>query len=147
PGIEERIESFPSFRVELNGWKHRRTIGAARAITEDELCTAILKDKMDQLPGKLEIDRHGDEACSHDAETRGDVFGAVGGEDRDPVTAGKTASLQRTRDGVRHCVELRICELAHTSFAEIDDRRLVEVVVAADKIAEIGKERHRLLNS
>ena len=104
-------------------------------------------DAADSLAMLIELRGH-KALIAHDAETGGDIFGAVGGENRDPIAARKAALLERARDGVRHRIELRVTEFAGTSFApEIDDRRLVEIAVAANEIAEIGEQRHRLVNS
>ena len=42
---------------------------------------------MNGLARKFEIHRHRNEAGAHDAVIGREIFGAVGGEDRDPVAA------------------------------------------------------------
>ena len=96
--------------------------------------------------GKFEIHRHRDEACAHDAVIGRDIFGAVGGEQRDPVAALQAALDQRTGDAVRHRIELRESELPRALFAaEIDDRDFAKIAIAPDEIAEIGKAAHTLM--
>ena len=52
---------------------------------------------------------------------------------------------QRAGHAVRHGVELRIAEFARRSFAaEVDDRGLAEIAVAADQVAEIGEAGHAI---
>ena len=100
---------------------------------------------MNGLARKLEIHRHRNEAGAHDAVIGGDIFGAVGGKQRDPVAALQAALDERARDAVRHGVELRERELARAVFAaEIDDRDFCQIAIAPDQIAEIGKTRHAL---
>ena len=78
---------------------------------------------MNGVAREFEIHRHGDEACAHDAVIGSDIFGAVGGKQRDPVAALQAALDQRAGDAVRHGIELRERELARAVFAaEIDDR-------------------------
>ena len=100
---------------------------------------------MDRLARKLEVHRHRDQAGAHDAVIGGEIFGAVGREDGDAVAARQAALGQRTRDAVRHPVELGIAELARSLFAaEVDDGDLVEVAIAADQVAKIGEVGHWL---
>ena len=99
---------------------------------------------MDRLLRELEVHRHGDEAGAHDAVIGREIFGAVGGEDGDPVAAGEAALGERARDAVGHGIELRIAEFARRLLAaEIDHRDLRHVAVADHQVAEIGEGRHR----
>ena len=121
----------------------RRAIRAARCITEHELCAGILEDEADGRTRKLEIHRHRDKARAHRPETRGEVLRAVGGKDRDPIAAPKGAPAQRPRDRLGHLVEPRISEFArYLLAAEVDDRHLAEIAVAADQVPEIGAAVH-----
>src|SRR5580700_1420862 len=100
---------------------------------------------MDGVAREFEIHRHGDEACTHDAVIGCDIFGAVGGQQRDPVAALQAALGERAGDAVRFCVELRESELSWPLFvAEIDDRYFCKIAITPDQIAEIGKARHAL---
>ena len=97
---------------------------------------------MNGVAREFEIHRHRDEACAHDAVIGGDIFGAVGGKQRDSVAALQAALDERAGDAVRHRVELRESELARALFAaEIDDRDLCQIAIAPDEIAEIGEAR------
>ncbi len=103
-GIEKCIER----RAEC----HARNIGGAirraRRVAEYELRAGIADDEMNGVAREFEIHRHRDEAGAHDAVIGGDIFGAVGGEQRDPVAALQAAFDQRPRDAVRHGVELGV---------------------------------------
>ena len=93
--------------------------------------------------GKFEIDRHRDQAGAHDAEIGGEIFGAVGRKDGDAVAALEAASrcsARATPFAMR--VERGIAELARLVLAaEIDDRDLRQIAVAADQMAEIRETR------
>ena len=59
---------------------------------------------------------------------------------RDPVAARKPALGERARHAVRHGIDPAIAELARNLFAaEIDDRDLVQIAIAANKVTEIGE--------
>src|SRR5204862_7135335 len=78
-----------------------------------------------------------------DTEIGGEIFGTVGGKDRDPVPAHQAALDERARNAVGHAVELEIGELARRLLAaEIDDRDLAGVAVAHHEAAEIAEARH-----
>ena len=95
---------------------------------------------MDRLARKLEVHRYRDQAGAHDAVIGGEIFCAVGGKDGDAVAARQAALGQRTRDAVRHRVELGMAEFARRLLAaEVDDGDLVEVAIAADEIAKIAE--------
>ena len=99
---------------------------------------------MDGLARKLEVDRHRDEARAHDAVVGGEIFGAIGGENRDAIAAHKPAPHKRAGDAVRHGIKLRVAELARTCLAaEVDDGDLAQIAIAADQVAEIDEGSHR----
>ncbi len=144
PLVQERIKTVGALGAERDDRQIVRTILAPLRIAEHELGAGILDDEMDGLLREFEIHRHRDEARTHDAVVGREIFGAIGREDRDPVAADEAAPGQRTRDAIRHGVELEIAELAWRLLAaEIDDRDLGHVAVANDQIAEIGEGRHR----
>src|SRR6516225_6373000 len=49
---------------------------------------------------------------------------------------------KRAGDAVRHGVELGIADLARELAAEVDDRDLVEIAIAADEVPEVGERGH-----
>ena len=143
-GIEEAVERVRTSFAKVHDRQSRRAVGAARAVAKDQPRAAVGEDELDGGARELEIDRHRDEAGAHDAIDRGDEFGAVGGEDRHPVAAARPRLGERAGDAVRHRIERGERELARRSLAaEIDERDLGEIAVAADEIAGIG-EHHRL---
>src|SRR6516162_6046727 len=91
---------------------------------------------------KLEIDRHRDETGAHDAVIGREIFRAVGGDDGYSIPARKSARGKRAGDAVRHGVELDIADLARELAAEVDDRDLVEIAIAADEVPEVGERGH-----
>ncbi len=97
---------------------------------------------MNRVAGKLEADRHRDQAGAHDAVIGRDIFGGIGGEDSDPISAREPTPAERAGDAVRHGVEARVADLARERAAKIDDRHFVKILVARDEVAEIGKTRH-----
>src|ERR1700728_2064027 len=98
---------------------------------------------MNGLAREFEIDRHCNKAAAHDAVIGRDVFGAVGGQDRDAVAALQAALGEGAGNAVRHRIELRERELPWSLLAaEIDDRDLGEVAITPDQIAEIGEGGH-----
>ena len=135
-GIEEGVER----RAECYAGDFGRAVGRARRIAEHELRPCIADDEMNRLAREFEIYRHRDEARAHDAVISRDIFGAVGGEHRDPVAALQPALGERAGDAVRHDVELREREIPRALLAaEIDDRDLVQIAIAPDEIAEVGE--------
>jgi hypothetical protein len=143
-GIEEGIEALGPFSAEADGRKPGQAILPARHVAEHELGAAIRQDVMDRLARKLEVHRHRDQAGADDAVVGGEIFCAVGGKNSDAVAARQAALGQRTRDAVRHPVELGMAEFARRLLtAEVDDGDLVEVALATDEIAKIPKARHR----
>src|SRR5262245_37169081 len=98
---------------------------------------------MNGLARKFEIHRHRDQAGAHDAEVSGNELRAIGRENADAVAAREAAPGQSTRDPVRHVVDLAEREFPRRLLAtEIDDRDLVEIAVASDQVAEVGKAGH-----
>src|SRR5438045_3444128 len=64
----------------------------------------------------------------------------------DAAAAREPAREQRPRHAVGHRIEARIAELArHLFAAEIHDRGLAAIAVAADQVAEIGEGGHSYL--
>ena len=118
--------------------------GAAWPVAEHELRAGIAQDEIDGLARKLEVHRHRDQARAHDAEIGREILGAIGGEDGDAIAAREPARGERARDAVRHGVELGIAEFARRLLAaEIDDRDLAGIAIAADEVAEVGEGGHQ----
>src|SRR5258708_27647902 len=137
------IDRLGAFTAETDQGQVRRTVGEAFRIAEHEPGAGILHDEMDSLARKLEIHRHRDEAGAHDAVIRREILGAVGRKDRDPLAALEATGEQGARDAVRHLVERAVADLARRLLAaEIDDRDLVEIAVAADQVTEVLEVGH-----
>src|SRR5262249_30915146 len=114
--------------AELDGRNIFGAIRRARAVAEHEPRAGILQDEMDRRTRELEIDRDRDEAGAHDSVIGREIFGAIGGKDRDPLAPRETALGERAANAVRHGVDRGIAELARAALAaEIDDRGLGEV--------------------
>ncbi len=143
PAIDEGVERLVALCAETDhGWT-RRAVRAARGIAEHQLRAGILDDEMNGLARKLEIHRHRDQTRPHDAEIGGEIFGAIGGQYRDALAAREAARQQGARDAVRRLVERPVAEFARSlPAAEVDDRDLVEVAVAADQVAEVLEMSH-----
>ena len=95
--IDEGVEAVGAVGAEIDDRQIGRAIGAPRRIAEHELRAGILDDEMDGLLRKLEVHRHRDEAGAHDAEIGREIFGAVGGEDRDRSPRAKPRCSARAR--------------------------------------------------
>ncbi len=117
---------------------------ARRAASQNtSFAPASLRMKWMVCARELEVHRHRDQAGAHDAEIGGEIFGAIGGEDATRSPRASPRLSERARDAVRHGVELRVGEFARGCLAaEIDDRDLAQVAVAADQVAEIGEGGH-----
>ncbi len=99
---------------------------------------------MNGLPRKLEIHRHRHQAGAHDAEIGRKIFRPVGRQNGDAIPAGKAAPQQRARSAVGHGVEPGMAEFARRLLAaEIDDRGLAGIAIAANEVAEVGECSHR----
>ena len=140
--VEEAIETVGSGPVETHGRNICRAVLRARFIAQDELGAGVAQDEINRWARKLEADRNRDEAGAHDPVVGREIFGAVGGEDGNAIPACEPTSTKRAGDAVRHRVKAGVADLANTLAAEVDDRHLVEILIATNEVTEIGEARH-----